>query len=239
MWGPTSSSPAIYERYIETPGGQRTVQYFDKSRMEVTNPAGDPNSIWYVTNGLLVNELMTGKLQLGDNTFEQHQPAQVNVAGDSDDSTGPTYATFAGLRGTAPLAEGSLITQRVDRAGTVNFDPGFAAENVTAARYVPETNHTVASVFWNFMNSEGMVFEGGSNVWAPLFVNPFYATGYPVTEAYWASVKVGGVYRNVLIQVFERRVLTYTPGNGPGWDVEAGNVGQHYYQWRYEQIPSE
>lgn len=94
-------------------------------------------------------------------------------------------------------------------------------------------------MFWNFMNSEGTVFEGGSNVWAPLFMNPFYATGYPVTEAYWASVKVGGVYRNVLIQVFERRVLTYTPGNGPGWDVEADNVGQHYYQWRYVQIPTE
>jgi len=35
------------------------------------------------------------------------------------------------------------------------------------------------------------------------------------------------------VQVFERRVLTYTPGNPPGWDVEAGNVGLHYYEWRY------
>jgi V8-like Glu-specific endopeptidase len=239
MWGPTTSGTAIYEPYAEAPGGQRVVQYFDKSRMEITHPTDDPNSIWYVTNGLLVNELMTGELQLGNDTFEQHQPAEVNVAGDADDFFGPTYATFGALRNADPLAEGSMVTQRVDRAGAVMFDPGLADENITAARYVPETNHTVTSVFWNFMNSEGLVFESGGNVYAPLFENAFYATGYPVTEAYWANVKVGGAYRNVLIQVFERRVLTYTPGNDPGWDVEAGNVGQHYYQWRYQDIVNE
>jgi hypothetical protein len=37
----------------------------------------------------------------------------------------------------------------------------------------------------------------------------------------------------VLLQCFERRCLTYTPDNPEGWKVEAGNVGQHYYQWRY------
>ncbi len=40
----------------------------------------------------------------------------------------------------------------------------------------------------------------------------------------------------MLLQCFERRCLTYTPGNEPGWQVEAGNVGQHYYAWRYEQV---
>jgi hypothetical protein len=35
------------------------------------------------------------------------------------------------------------------------------------------------------------------------------------------------------MQCFERRCLTYTPGNDPAWQVEAGNVGQHYYAWRY------
>ena len=37
----------------------------------------------------------------------------------------------------------------------------------------------------------------------------------------------------MLIQCFERRCLTYTPGNPDGWQVEAGNVGQHYFHWRY------
>lgn len=66
-----------------------------------------------------------------------------------------------------------------------------------------------------------------------LFINPFYATGYPITEAYWASVMVGGTERDVLWQCFERRCLTYTPGNPEGFLVEAGNVGQHYYRWRH------
>jgi hypothetical protein len=30
--------------------------------------------------------------------------------------------------------------------------------------------------------------------------------------------------------------LTYTPGNPAGWQVEAGNVGQHYFQWRYGDL---
>jgi hypothetical protein len=68
---------------------------------------------------------------------------------------------------------------------------------------------------------------------APLFVHAFCATGLPITEAYWGNVKVGGDHTDVLIECFERRCLTYTPGNPAGWQVEAGNVGQRYYEWRY------
>ena len=46
-------------------------------------------------------------------------------------------------------------------------------------------------------------------------------------------MKVGGVERDVLLQCFERRCLTYTPSNPDGWKVEMGNVGRHYYAWRY------
>jgi hypothetical protein len=41
------------------------------------------------------------------------------------------------------------------------------------------------------------------------------------------------VEKDVLVQLFERRVLTYTPSNQAGWQVEMGNVGQHYHSWRY------
>ena len=41
--------------------------------------------------------------------------------------------------------------------------------------------------------------------------------------------------RPVFMQAFERRVLTYTPGNPAGFAVEFGNIGQHYAQWRYNQ----
>ena len=90
VWGPTRYGDARTEQYAESPNGARIVQYFDKSRMEITNPAGDSTSPWYVTNGLLVVELVTGRLQMGDNEFEEREPAEVNVAGDADDLNGPT-----------------------------------------------------------------------------------------------------------------------------------------------------
>ena len=234
MWGPSANSPSLFEPYAESPNGQRTVQYFDKTRMEITHPDGDASSIWYVTNGLLAEELITGRLQLGDTQFEQHDPAAVNVAGDANDPNGPTYATFNPLMDYGAIPSGWIITQTVDRAGQIGADANLASYNVRAENVGALTNHNVASVFWDFMNSSGTIFNtDGSYGTAPLFQNPFYATGYPLTEAYWTTVLVGGVQKQVLVQVFERRVLTYTPSNPDGWKVEAGNVGQHYYAWRY------
>jgi hypothetical protein len=47
-------------------------------------------------------------------------------------------------------------------------------------------------------------------------------------------VQVGGVPNvSVVIQAFQRKVLTYTATNPQGFQVEFGNIGQHYYQWRY------
>ena len=42
-WGPQGISNEISEPYGDAPGGSRRVQYFDKSRMEINDPAGDPN----------------------------------------------------------------------------------------------------------------------------------------------------------------------------------------------------
>jgi hypothetical protein len=36
-----------------------------------------------------------------------------------------------------------------------------------------------------------------------------------------------------MIQMYERRALTYVPTNPDGWQVEMANIGQHYYDWRY------
>jgi M6 family metalloprotease-like protein len=237
MWGPDSFTGTIPEPYVDAPSELRGVRYYDKSRMEVTDPTGDPNSVWYVTNGLLVMELVTGQMQIGDSQFDQRTPAAVNVAGDADDATGPTYATIARLLTKPALADGATITQRVDRAGNVSTDPALGGYDVTAAErvQVPGIDLQVASVFWAFMNSSGPVWEGNAIANRPLFENPFYATGYPIAEAYWATVKVGGTPHDVLLQCFERRCLTYTPDNPDGWKVEAGNVGQHYYRWRYAQ----
>lgn len=237
MWGPEALTGQFAEEYDNSPGQSRVVQYFDKSRMEVTDPQGDAGSSWYVTNGLLALELMTGRIQVGDSRFEHVAPAEINVAGDSNDPSGPTYRTFAQLRDHTPRDIGVPITSRVDRSAQITEDPDLGRFNVTAAYHVSETNHTVASEFWAFMNSEDLIYDiYGDLVVDRLFENPFYATGLPVTEAYWANVRVAGEQRSVLVQAFERRVLTYTPGNSPGWEVEAGNVGRHYYHWRYGDL---
>jgi len=241
MWGPEAFSQVREERYDESPNDKRTVQYFDKSRMEITQPNADVNSIWYVTNGLLVVELVSGQMQVGDTTFIDRDPARVNVAGDADDPNGPTYWSFSKVTDKPAHTDGNVLQRRIARSGALTLDTSLAQYGVTAAHRVevPGIDHQVASVFWDFMNASGRVWENGQYVDAPLFVNPFYATGYPIAEAYWANVKVAGTQRDVLMQCFERRCLTYTPGNGSAWRVEAGNVGQHYYQWRYGDVPDE
>lgn len=244
MWGPEAFTGGLLENYVEGPGGKRLVQYFDKARMErTTDPDIAPDSIWYVTNGLLAKEMITGAIQTGDNQFVQFDPAAYNVAGDPDDPTGPTYATFAQLIHAPPLAAGSTITQRITRFGQLPDDPNLAAYGATAAHRVTVDgiDHQVASPFWAFMQATGVVWDAGGYRTEPLFASPFYATGFPITEAYWASVKLNGIYTQVLIQCFERRCLTWTPDNPPGWEVEAGNIGRHYYTWRYgdaEPVPA-
>jgi hypothetical protein len=200
--------------------------------MEMTQPASAQGSA-FVTNGLLVVELMTGRVQTGDDPsqIELHDSANMNAVGDGDDPNAPTYQTLAKLRDLPARALGAAIKEQVDRSGSVSAG---GADGVTTAILVPETRHAVASVFWAFMNSAGPVSDGmGGTASGPLFANPFSATGFPVTEAYWTTVRVAGTARQVLMQAFERRVLTYTPGNPAGFAVEAGNVGAQYFQWRY------
>ena len=248
IWGPKSVKDkdgndvqnffVRYEPYAEAPGGVREVAYFDKSRMEETNPGGDQSSEWFITNGLLGKELITGSLQLGDTKFEQHSPAQINVAGDLN-VKGVTFATFnnidkdTGNTFLAPAVElepGTSITHTILPDGTVIEGPGPGGVQI-GGDYVPETGHNLAQPFWDFINSSR---SDGQK----LFSNPFYATGYPLTEPYWTKTIVGGVEKDVLVQVFERRVLTYTPSNSDAFKVEMGNIGRQYYQWRYGKTPS-
>ncbi len=237
IWGPEANTEVLQEPYVDSPSGVRDVQYFDKSRMEINHPDAPDDGLWYVTNGLLVVELMTGMMQVGDSEFEERAPAPVNIAGDSGHAETPTYATYGGLMDSAAYAEGSVITSTVDVDGNVGDDESLAQFNVTAGELAPATGHRTASIFWEFMTSSGAVYEDGVFVNDQLFLNPYYATGLPITEAYWLHIMVNGSSHWVLTQAFERRVLTYTPTNAAGFQVEAGNVGMHYYEWRYEIGP--
>ena len=191
-----------------------------------------------MTNGLLVREMVTGRMQVGEDSFELRDAAAVPVSGDPDDTNGPTYASFAEVLDSAALDEGSTITQTINRAGQVGNDAGYAGYGVSADAYVSETKHRIASVFWDYLNSSGLMLQDGQYQNARLFDPVFYATGFPITEAYWSQVKAAGRVQHVLIQCFERRCLTYMPENPDGWQVEMGNVGQHYYRWRYGDVPA-
>jgi hypothetical protein len=237
MWGPQSSAYQTTEPYKESPDGQRSVIYFDKARMEITDPLHDREDPWFVTNGLLVVELITGRMQLGNDVFQQRGPAWVNVAGDHDDPIAPTYASFATVMAPYTGPRPDTITRTISRLGHVSNDERFAAYDVGVDWWEPATGHWVADVFWDFMTSNGIVWDDEMYVLDHLFPSPFYATGLPITEAYWTTVLVAGTPLDVLAQCFERRCLTYTPGNAPGWEVEAGNVGLHYYVWRYGTPP--
>jgi len=227
------------ESYLQAEGGLRQVQYFDKGRMEVNNPRGDRSSNWFVTTGLLIIEMISGKTQLGDNEFVQNAPANIPIAGDPNDPNAPTYASFSNVIALAPGDRtGQIPNQTIDRAGRVGQYNGPNRPETRLVQYVPESGHNIPQVFWDYLNSQGLVYEQGSYRTGKLF-DWVFTLGYPISEPYWARVKVGGVERDVLIQPFQRRVLTYSPDNPAGWQVEMGNVGRHYYRWRYgEELPA-
>jgi hypothetical protein len=240
-WGPTvpDTENITSETYN---GANRKIQYFDKARMEINNPGGNSSDLFYVTTGLLVKELVTGDRQDSDTTFTHLPPSQVQVAGDPNDGTAntiaPTYASFksvstiSGAENNRPEAKDALINSRIDKAGVVTtFTP---PEQLHNKAYDTVTHHNIADVFVDFGNLRGSVWNGsGYSDDSIFFGNSLYVLGRPLAEPYWTRAVVAGVEKDVLVQLFERRVLTYTPTNPSGFKVEMGNVGQHYYKWRY------
>lgn len=238
LWGP---QPRIVrtERYAQAAGGQRQVQYFDKGRMEINNPRGDRSSRWFVTSGLLVVELTSGRMQTGDGEYTQLDPLDRPIAGDPDNPSAPTYASFAGVTDRYPGdRSGQLVTESINRDGLVGAYAGAPRDETRLVSFVRETGHNIPAVFWDELNASGQVYEGGRYRSAAL-VDWVFTLGYPISEPYWGRVRVGGSEHDVLIQAFQRRVLTYTPDAPSGWRVQMGNVGRDYYRWRYgEDLPA-
>ena len=211
FWGPPIASAA--STTMEPYGGaQRTVQYFDKGRMEITNGT--------VTNGLLATEIIKGKIQTGDNTFQDQAPPNISIAGDASNPA-PTYATLSttaiSLLAAGQSKVGSNVTATIDStSGSVTTGTAAAAPETTISAFDDTTKHNVPKVFADYRDKAGL-----------------QTIGYAISEPFRANVKVAGKPTDVMIQVFERRVLTYTASNPDAFKVEMGNIGQHYYQWRY------
>jgi len=235
-WGPAPISPLLEEPMQESPGGTRDVQYFDKSRMEINDPDADQADPWYVTNGLLPVEMMTGRIQVGYNDFLEAEPAGISAIGDP--GTYPTYADLAALYqspgAVAPAALGQPVTQLLQPGGSTGTLTTYASDPATVL-LEGANGHGVPRSFLEFQNSQGLIYQNGQRGQAAQaqVYNPAFVFGLPVTPAYWVNSRVGGQDTPILFQVFERRVLTYNPANPPGARVEMGNVGQHFFRWRY------
>jgi hypothetical protein len=214
---------------VGLPDGKRQVRYYDKSRMEVNDPEANPDDPFYVTNGLLVVEMIAGEVRLGETEISATTASTLTVVGDprKDNPLTPSYAALrdvASIKGdhTSPNRTGQFVNQAIDVNGTVSQETanGKAAKYVS---FVPQTGHNIPDLFWTYL--QGMKAQYGFD-WT-------YTMGYPITEAYWTRMRVSGKDYPVLIQAFQRRVMTYTPAFAPEWRVQQGNVGQHYFEWRY------
>jgi hypothetical protein len=242
VWGPRPEGLLARDRqepYAEAPGLQRLVRYYDKGRMEINDPGANLEAPWAITSGLLVVEMVTGQVATGNTAAATVTPNTLPVAGDPDSPAAPPYAALAGAminpqseRALPGPRSGEPVTTWMDRAGTLSEHPAPAL--VRYAAYDETAHHNIPDVFLAFMTQRGLVHEDGTDHEAALF-DPLFTFGYPLIEPVWITIRVGGQDRTVLFQAFERRTLTYTPTNAPAWQVEMGNVGAHYYAWRYER----
>ena len=223
FWGPLATAKdGQQEPYKEAPGGTRLVQYFDKARMELTNP-----SAGLVTNGLLTVEMKTGQVQVGDNTFQAREPARINIAGDPG-ADGVTYADLA----------------RLPERDTPRDNPDSRPPlGIIGGQFAPVQNLPVP----NIPTSGGPFYapftQDPGGRYAQYVFKPFAdfiaalpqglgSIGYPITPVILVQVKIAGTPTYVLAQAFERRVLTFNGANPAATRVEFGNIGQHYATWR-------
>jgi len=259
-WGPAPLH-TLDEPYIEGFQGKRRVQYWDKGRMEISNPSDNAADAWYVTSGLLSLEMIGGRVQIGDNKFEKRSRANIPIAGDPDAETNaeaPTYGDFylvttifldsrlqpisaspigpGNADSAAPPRFGDLVDETLDGEGTVGSRPDLAAAfpGTRLVHYDGVLSHNIPKIFWDTLQQIGKVEVNGEQR-QDLPLDWLYVVGHPASEPYWVHTKFNGNAQDVLVQVYERRILTYNPHNTVGWQIEMGNLGQHYYRWRYEE----
>jgi hypothetical protein len=150
------------------------------------------------------------------------------VAGDprKDNPLTPGYAAF---RGVATLHGDNQASWRVGRAVDDVIDVNGRVSKIAGnpnlpeyATFVRETGHNVPDVFLKYLNDMRTTYGFD---WT-------FVVGYPITEAYWTQMRVSGQDMPVLVQIYQRRVMTYVPDFPATWQVQQGNMGQHYLEWR-------
>jgi hypothetical protein len=82
------------------------------------------------------------------------------------------------------------------------------------AQLRPVPGYKVPDFFWRYINRTDL-FPGG---W-------LHDVGLPMSEAFPATVVKNGETREIIMQAFERTVLSYDSENPPAWQIERGNIG--------------
>jgi hypothetical protein len=98
------------------------------------------------------------------------------------------------------------------RAGTMTTRRGEFVPYDAQLR--PAPGYIVPLYFWSYMNRRDL-FPGG---W-------LHDIGLPMTDAFQAQAIKNGVTRDIIMQAFERTVLTFDVRNPPAWQVERANIG--------------
>lgn len=226
LWGQTPLAWRI-EPYADAPNGRRLVQYFDRGRMELNATASSTGLL--VTQGRLAWELTTGQVALGSDLVARRPPPAIPIDGGPPDPRVPTYAALSSL--TASRADDrsdfpQLVTDWISADGSLRTASPPAS--VRLGRYVSVTGHNLPDVTVALFDR----WPRGSASWIELF-------GYPISEPVWSYYRRGTTAYPSLIQVFERRILVYTPALPAEQRFTLVNTGRHYYRWRYGTDPSQ
>lgn len=220
LWG---SDPLAWrvEPYHGAPDDRRIVQYFERGRMELRSGSSR------VVHGSLAAELVSGEIDLGDGMTVSDQPPEISIdSGELDDRV-PTYLTLSRLaEQPAEDRSGERVDDWLDRAGV--HQRGTTPAIIRYAEYVPATGHNLPDVTVDLFQRT----EFGDDRRAEAF-------GDPISEPYWTFYRRDGELAPSLVQVFERRILVYTPGLAAEHRFTVASTGRHYYAWRYGHGASE
>jgi Melibiase len=218
LWGQKLSSRVEPSNASKT--GERISEYYDKGKLEINDPSVDRANPFFVSSALLAKELISGNYAVDVGQYQYKNPPFTPFAGDGS----LTYAAMRRIstvdegENTAPDRTGQPVSAFIDRDGNVT-DRGVQMPGVQLARYIPTTGHNIANVFVEHFRQVPYEWQ--------------FLTGLPISEPYYTEININGKMTLALVQIFERRILTYVPDNEPAYRVQHANVGIHYYNWRY------
>jgi hypothetical protein len=98
------------------------------------------------------------------------------------------------------------------RAGTMTTRMGEFVPYDPQLR--PAPGYIVPLYFWSYINRRDL-FPGGG----------LHSIGLPMTDAFQTQTVKNGQRRDIIMQAFERTVLTLDPYNPAAWQVERANIG--------------